>query len=85
LLIAHLLGDAFSPTLVGVLARVFDPTGGTHFALNAAGHDLAFAMLITCPPALAIAGLVGIFGARWMEGDVKAAQEADRASKQSAA
>lgn len=85
LLIAHLLGDAFSPTLVGVLARVFDPTGGTHFALNAAGHDLSFAMLVTCPPALAIAGLVGIFGARWMESDVRAAQEADRTSKQAVA
>jgi hypothetical protein len=84
LLIAHLLGDAFSPTLVGVLARVFDPTGGTHFALNMAGHDLSFAMLITCTPALAIAGLVGIFGARWMKADVIAAQEADRLAKQTA-
>jgi MFS transporter, Spinster family, sphingosine-1-phosphate transporter len=85
LLIAHLLGDAFSPTLIGVLARVFDPTGGTHFAQNMAGHDLAFAMLITCTPALVIAGLVGLFGARWMKGDVAAAQEADRIAKQSAA
>lgn len=81
LLIAHLLGDAFSPTLVGVLARVFDPTGGQHFALDMAGHDLARAMLVTCPPALAIAGLVGIFGARWMKGDVAAAQEADRLAR----
>ncbi|HEX7735323.1 MAG TPA: MFS transporter [Ktedonobacteraceae bacterium] len=85
LLIAHLLGDAFSPTLIGVLARMFDPTGGTHFALNSAGHDLAFAMLITCTPALVIAGLVGIFGARWMKVDVAAAQEADRLASQSAA
>ncbi len=85
LLIAHLLGDAFSPTIVGVLARVFDPTGGTHFALNSAGHDLALAMLITCTPALVIAGLVGIFGARWMKADVEAAQEADRVARQAAA
>lgn len=81
LLIAHLLGDAFSPTLVGVLARAFDPTGGQHFVLDMAGHDLSRAMLITCPPALAIAGLVGIFGARWMKGDVAAAREADRLAR----
>lgn len=85
LLIAHMLGDAFSPTLVGVLARIFDPTGGTHFAVNMAGHDLAFAMLLTCTPALVIAGLVGIFGARWMQADVVAAQEADRAARQAVA
>lgn len=78
LLIAHLLGDAFSPVLVGVLAHSFDHTGGTHFVQNIAGHDLAMAMLVTCTPALVIAGLVGIFGARWMKADVAAAQEMDR-------
>jgi MFS family permease len=78
LLIAHLLGDAFSPTIVGVLANAFDPTGGTHFLHNMAGHDLALAMVVTCVPALLIAGVVGLFGARWMYTDVAAAQEADR-------
>lgn len=82
LLVAHMLGDAFSPTLVGFLARAFDPTGGTHFVLNMAGHDLAKAMLYTCTPALVVAGLVGLFGARWMKGDVAAAQEADRRAAQ---
>lgn len=84
LLIAHLLGDALSPSLVGALARSFDPTGGTHFVRDLAGHDLSHAMLITCTPALAIAGLVGLFGARWMKSDVAAAQEADRLTKQAA-
>jgi MFS family permease len=84
LLIAHLLGDAFSPTLVGALARAFDPTGGTHFTQNLAGHDLALAMVVTCTPALIIAGLVGIFGARWMKSDVEAAQEADRLARSAA-
>jgi MFS family permease len=78
LLIAHLLGDAFAPTLVGTLARLFDPTHGQHFAHNMAGQDLAQALLVTCVPALIIAGLVGIFGARWMKGDVAAAQQADK-------
>jgi MFS transporter, Spinster family, sphingosine-1-phosphate transporter len=81
LLIAHLLGDAFSPAIVGVLARSFDPTGGTHFTQNIAGHELSLAMLVTCVPALAIAGLVGIFGAGWMKADVAAAQEADRLAR----
>jgi MFS family permease len=84
LLFAHLLGDAFSPTLVGVLARTFDPTGGAHFAHTMAGHDLALAMVITCTPALVIAGLVGIFGAHWMKSDVEAAQEIDRQARQAA-
>jgi len=78
LLIAHLLGDAFAPTLVGVLAKAFDPTHGLHFANNMGGQDLARALLFTCTPALIIAGLVGTFGARWMKVDVSAAQQADK-------
>ncbi|HLI04965.1 MAG TPA: MFS transporter [Ktedonobacteraceae bacterium] len=85
LLIAHLLGDAFSPLLVGVLAQHFDPTHGQHFAQNLAGHDLSLALLITCPPALLIAGLIGIFGARWMKGDIAAAVRADQLAKEAAA
>ena len=78
LFLAHLLGDAFAPTLVGVLATAFDPTHGQHFAHNLGGQDLARALLVTCTPALLIAGLVGIFGARWMKADVATAQEADK-------
>ncbi len=81
LLIAHLLGDAFSPTLVGVLATSFDPTHGHHFATGMAGQDLSTALLVTCTPALVIAGLIGLFGARWMKGDIIAADEADRAAR----
>jgi hypothetical protein len=82
LLFAHALGDAFSPVLVGMLARHFDPTGGSHFAHNMAGHDLSRAILVTCTPALAIAGLVGIIGARWMNADVEAAARADHLAHQ---
>lgn len=81
LLIAHLLGDAFSPTLVGVLATAFDPTHGTHFKLGVAGQDLSVALLWTCTPALIIAGLIGLFGARWMRSDIEAADRADRAAR----
>ncbi len=81
LLIAHLLGDAFSPTLVGVLATQFDPTHGQHFAQGIAGQDLSIALLVTCTPALAIAGLVGLFGSGWMKSDIAAAEEVDRAAR----
>lgn len=81
LLIAHLLGDAFSPTLVGVLATSFDPTHGHHFATGMAGQDLSVALLVTCTPALVIAGLIGLFGARWMKSDITAADEADRVAR----
>ncbi len=81
LLIAHLLGDAFSPTVVGVLATQFDPTHGQHFAAGVAGQDLSIALLVTCTPALAIAGLIGLFGARWMKDDIAAADEADRVAR----
>ncbi len=81
LLFAHLLGDAFAPALVGALATAFDPTHGLHFANYVGGQDLAKALLITCTPALVIAGLVGITGARWMKADVVAAQEADKLVK----
>ncbi len=82
LLIAHLLGDAFSPSIVSVLAATFDPTHGLHFKNALAGHDMSMALLVTCVPALVLAGLIGIFGARWMGADVAAAEQADRAVKQ---
>ncbi|TMB90455.1 MAG: MFS transporter [Chloroflexi bacterium] len=83
LLCAHLLGDAFSPSLVGLLARAFDPTPGKlHFAQSVAGQDLSLAFLVTCVPTLVIAGVVGILGARWMKADVAAAELADKAARQ---
>ncbi len=82
LLIAHLLGDAFSPTLVGTLATNFDPTHGLHFVRSVAGQDLSTALLLTCTPALVIAGLVGLLGARWMQGDIAAAEEVDSRARE---
>jgi MFS family permease len=81
LLLAHLFGDAFAPSLVGFLATSFDPTHGQHFAQSVAGHDLTIALLITCTPCLILAGLVGIFGAGWMKDDVMAAEQADKMAK----
>jgi hypothetical protein len=63
---------------VGVLATQLDPTHGLHFKQSLAGQDLSQALLVTCTPALAIAGLVGVFGARWMKSDIAAAEQADK-------
>jgi MFS transporter, Spinster family, sphingosine-1-phosphate transporter len=81
LLIAHLLGDAFAPTLVGKLATVFDPNAAFDFKHLLTGQYLSHALLITCTPALILAGLIGILGARWMKSDVAAAEEADRVAR----
>jgi len=56
----------------------FDPTHGQHFLQSVAGNDLRLAFLITCVPALVIAGLVGIFGARWMKDDIAPPQGAGK-------
>lgn len=80
LLIAHFFGDAFAPSLVGVLATALDPTH-QHFRSGIAGHDLSTALLWTCVPALIIAGLIGILGARWMASDIASAERADAQAK----
>lgn len=74
--VGHILGDAFAPALIGNLARSFDPTGA-HFANNVAGHDLTMALIYTYPTALAIAGIIGIIGSRWLKADQEAAHRAD--------
>ena len=76
--LAHLFGDAFSPSIVGILATSFDPTHGQHFAHMMAGHDLSLALLVTCTPALVLAGLAGIIGSRWMARDVQMAEQTNQ-------
>jgi hypothetical protein len=77
ILLAHLFGDAFAPSLFGVLATSFDPTHGQHFQQSIAGLEMSRTFLITCPPVLVIAGLAGIIGSRWMAADVAAADRAN--------
>jgi MFS family permease len=81
ILFINLLGNAFAPQLVGALAQWFDPTHGQHFLQSVAGNDLRLAFLVTCVPALVIAGLVGIFGARWMKDDIAAAERIDKLAR----
>jgi len=64
LIVAHLLGDAFSPALVG----------GFSDMLN---HDLADALRITLPPMILLAGIVCLFGLRHVAPDVQAVTQAN--------
>ncbi|SRR5579883_179201 len=76
LFISNILGNAFAPLLVGLLANALDPTG-LHFKHNVAGLDISLALAYTCPAALAIAGTIGVIGSRWVKRDMAAAQRAE--------
>jgi MFS family permease len=72
--IQSILGRAVAPTVIGMLAGFFDPTG-LHFLHNVAGHDLILALVSTCPVAFIGAGIIGIIGLRWVRNDREAAEE----------
>lgn len=74
---SNMIGSALAPALVGILANALDPTGGQHFIDNVAGLDLSFALAYTCPAALAIAGVIGVIGSRWVKADMRRAQLAE--------
>jgi MFS family permease len=76
LFISNLVGNAFAPVLVGALSKALDPTG-LHFQNHVAGLDISLALAYTCPPALAIAGVIGIIGSRWVKADLLRAQRAE--------
>jgi len=60
LLLAHLLGDAASPLIIGMIAD--------------ASHSLGFALLITAPTCLLLAGIICLFGLRTVALDMRAMQ-----------
>lgn len=81
LLIAHLLGDATAPFQVGLLINKL--TGHPLFdllnqsakgleGLDPGGAHTALALLLTMPAMLALAGLVGLIGSRFVRADLKA-------------
>ncbi len=69
LLLAHFLGDLFSPTIAGGLSDIlsgnafFQSLGVTH------SNSPGYAFLITGVPVLLAAGIVGIWGARFVQSD----------------
>jgi MFS family permease len=68
LIVAHVLGDAFSPSLVGGLSDLLGPS-------DPAGHHLTTAMLSTLPLAMLIAGIVCIAGLGHVAPDMRAAEQ----------
>lgn len=62
LIFAHVLGDAFSPSLVGALSDLM-------------GHDLTGAMRLTLPPVILVAGVVCLLGQGRVASDMRAAEE----------
>jgi MFS family permease len=60
LLLGHLLGDASSPLIVGWISNT---------------HSLGFALLVTGPTSLFLAGLICLIGIKTVAGDIKAMQE----------
>ncbi len=61
LLIAHLLGDAAAPSVIGLIA-------------DAHNHSLNFALITTAPTFLFLAGLVCLFGLRTVARDMRRMQ-----------
>ena len=68
LLLGHLLGDASSPVIIGAISQRF---------------SLGFALLITAPPCLFLAGLICLLGLRTVAKDMVAMQEQLHRQKQS--
>ncbi len=60
----HLLGDLAAPSIIGGISYLLDPQNQT---------KLAQAMLFTGPPALVIAGIIGIWGSRYVARDMRRA------------
>ncbi len=68
LVVAHVLGDAFSPSLVGGISDRLGNDRG-----DALGHHLTSALGFTLPPVILAAGLVCLLGLRYVEADNRAA------------
>lgn len=60
LLLAHLLGDAAAPFIIGSIAN---------------GSSLSIALLVTAPTFLLLAGLVCLLGLKWVAADMRHMQE----------
>ena len=69
LLLSHFLGDLFAPTLAGALSDFL--SGNAFFHSLGITHSTSpgYAFLIVGVPALLIAGIVGVWGARFVQRD----------------
>ena len=84
LLAGHLLGDASSPLLIGALSERFSPPEVVQALANrqelsptqiqALGHALGQAFLITAPPCLLLAGIACLIGLKTVAKDMEKMQ-----------
>jgi MFS transporter, Spinster family, sphingosine-1-phosphate transporter len=74
LLLSHFLGDLFAPTIAGALSDFL--SGNPFFQSLGITHSTSpgYAFLIVGVPALLIAGIVGVWGSRFVQRDVVAAR-----------
>jgi MFS family permease len=74
LLLSHALGDLFSPTIAGGLSDVFGKNAFFQQFGVTVGNAPGYAFLVTGVPILLAAGIVGIWGARFVQKDEAAAR-----------
>lgn len=74
LLLSHFFGDLFAPTIAGALSDFL--SGNAFFNSFGISHNNApgYAFLITGVPVLLVAGIVGVWGARFVKPDEDAAR-----------
>lgn len=74
LLLSHFFGDLFAPTIAGAMSDFF--SGNTFFHALGITHNNApgYAFLVIGVPMLLAAGIVGIWGARFVQRDEAAAR-----------
>jgi hypothetical protein len=74
LLLSHFFGDLFAPTIAGALSDFL--SGNTFFHSLGITHSNSpgYAFLIIGVPVLLVAGIVGIWGARFVQADEAAAR-----------
>jgi MFS family permease len=74
LLLSHFFGDLFAPTIAGALSDFF--SGNAFFQALGVSHNNApgYAFLITGVPVLLVAGIAGVWGARFTQADQAAAR-----------
>lgn len=74
LLLSHFLGDLFAPTIAGALSDFFSGNAFFHSFGITHSNSPGYAFLVLGVPVLLAAGIVGIWGARFVQGDEAAAR-----------
>ena len=74
LLLSHFFGDLFAPTIAGALSDFFSGNAFFHSLGITHSNSPGYAFLIIGVPVLLVAGIVGIWGARFVQADEAAAR-----------